>query len=299
MPQQDRPLLAALWMVGAIASFSMMAVSGRAIQEEFNTFQLMAWRSVIGWVVVVALVWRSPFGFAQLRTPRPWLHVQRNIFHFTGQNAWFFALTLIPLAQLVAFEFSNPVWVALLAPLLLGEALTRRRMIAVALGFAGILLVARPGLQPLSIGHASALLAALGFALNTLWTKRLMAYDSVLCVLFWMTASQAVMGFVLGLWGGFPWPTPGMWPWLIAVGVSGLTAHYCLTSALSVAQAGIVAPMEFMRLPALAAIGALLYAEPLEATVFLGAAVILAGNLVNMRAGPAAPAAAAGPRPRG
>ena len=190
MPNEDRPLRAALWMIGAIASFSLMAVSGRVIQTEFDTFELMAWRSAIGWVVVVALVWRSPFGFAQIRTPRPWLHVQRNILHFTGQNAWFFALTAIPLAQLVALEFSNPVWVALLAPLLLGEALTRQRMIAVVLGFAGILLVARPGVEPLNIGHASALLAALGFALNTVWTKRIMGFKRVLCVRFWKTASQ-------------------------------------------------------------------------------------------------------------
>lgn len=287
IPPDARPWRAFFWIWGAIASFAMMAVAGRVIQEEFNTFQLMAWRSAVGLAIVIVLLWFSRRGFAQVRTRKPWLHVWRNIFHFTGQNAWFFALTMIPLSQLVALEFSNPVWVALLAPLVLGERLTRRKLIAVALGFAGVLIVAQPGAQPLNIGHAAGLLAAFGFALNTLWTKRIMSYDTVLCVLFWMTLSQTVMGLVLGLPGGFPWPSAGMLPWLLIVGVSGLTAHFSLTTALSHAPASLVAPMEFLRLPVLSVLGMILYAEPLLIAVFLGGGVILAANLVNMGVGTA------------
>ncbi len=299
IPPDARPWLAFFWIWGAIASFVLMAISGRVIQEEFNTFQLMAWRSAVGFVIVLALLMWSRRGFAQVRSARPMLHVWRNLFHFTGQNAWFFALTLIPLSQLVALEFSNPVWVALFAPLLLGEALTRRRMLAVALGFVGVLIVARPGVEPLSIGHAAALLAAFGFAFNTIWTKKIMSYDTVLCVLFWMTLSQMVMGLALGLPGGFPWPTPEMLPWLIVVGVTGLTAHFSLTTALSHAPASIVAPMEFLRLPVIAIVGILLYAEPLMISVFLGGGVILAANLVNMGVGSRRRNKAAQTDPRG
>ncbi len=282
MSQQDQPIKAGLWMLGAIASFSLMAVAGRAVQVEFNTFQLMAWRSAIGLVIVVALLARSKLGAAQIRTRKPWLHVQRNIFHFAGQNLWFFALMMIPLSQLVALEFTNPIWVALLAPLLLGEKLTRRRIAAIALGFTGMLIVAQPGAAPLNIGHAAGLLAALGFALNTLYTKSLMGHDTVLCVLFWMTLSQTVMGLLLGLPGGFPWPSPALWPWILAVGVTGLTAHLSLTTALSYAPAAVVAPMEFLRLPVLTVLGALVYGEPVMVAVFIGGAVIFAGNLLNV-----------------
>ncbi len=282
MADQDQPIKAALWMLGAIASFSLMAVAGRAVQVELNTFQLMAWRSAIGLVIVVALLARSPLGAAQIRSRKPWLHVLRNIFHFAGQNFWFFALTMIPLSQLVALEFTNPIWVALLAPLLLGERLTRRRIAAIALGFAGMLIVAQPGAAPLNIGHAAALLAAIGFALNTLYTKSIMGHDTVLCVLFWMTLSQTVMGLALGLPGGFPWPSAGLWPWILAVGVTGLTAHLSLTTALSYAPAAVVAPMEFLRLPVLTVLGALVYGEPVMFAVFLGGAVIFAGNLLNV-----------------
>ncbi|MCU0910338.1 MAG: DMT family transporter [Rhodobacteraceae bacterium] len=278
--KEQRPLLAALWMTGAIASFTLMAVAGRAVQTEMNSFELMAWRSAIGFSIICAILWHR--GFAQVRTAVPWLHVQRNLFHFAGQNLWFFGLTAIPLAQLVALEFTNPIWVAVLAPLLLGERFTPRRAIAAGLGFAGVLVVAQPGVAPVEIGHLAGLGAALGFALNTIYTRRLMAHDSVLCVLFWMTASQAVMGAALGAPGGIPLPSAAVLPWLLVVGVTGLTAHYSLTSALSHAPATVVAPMEFLRLPVVAAVGALVYAEPLLASVFVGAAVILAANLVNL-----------------
>ena len=143
--QSSNPLKAAAWMLGAVASFSAMAVAGREIQVEMNTFELMLYRSVIGWVAVALFLWWSPRGFAQVRTTHPGLHVARNLFHFTGQNLWFFAVVVIPLSQLVALEFTNPIWVALLAPLLLGEALTRTRLLSALLGFVGVLIVAGPG----------------------------------------------------------------------------------------------------------------------------------------------------------
>ena len=281
-PPQGRPLVAFGWMLGAIISFTLMAVAGRAVQAELNSFELMAWRSMLGFLIVCAVIWASRPGFAQIRTRHPWLHVQRNIFHFIGQNAWFVALTLIPLAQLTALEFTSPIWVALLAPLLLGERMTRRKAVAVALGFTGVLIVARPGVEPVQLGHLLGLVAAVCFALNSIWTKKIMAHDKVLCVLFWMTASQTVMGLALGLPGGFPMPSAALWPWVGLVTITGLTAHYSLTSALGHAPVSLVAPMEFLRLPVISIVGAVVYGEALALAVFAGGAVILAANLVNL-----------------
>jgi drug/metabolite transporter (DMT)-like permease len=282
----DRPLRAFVWMLGAVASFTLMAVAGREIQVEMNTFELMLYRSVIGFAVVAAIVRLSPQGMAQVRTPVPLLHVRRNLWHFAGQNFWFYAVAAIPLSQLVALEFTNPLWVALVAPLMLGERLTRLRVAALALGFVGVLIVARPGVSPLELGHAAGLAAALGFALNTIYTKQIMRHDNVLCVLFWMTLSQAGMSLLLSLPGGIPLPSAATAPWLVVVGVTGLTAHYALTSALSHAPASTVAPMEFLRLPVITVVGVLVYAEALSAAVIVGACVIIAANLVNLRAGP-------------
>ena len=134
--ERSDPLKAAAWMMGAVVSFVAMAVAGREILVAMNTFELMLYRSAIGLVVAVLLIGRSRRGFAQVRSARMDLHLKRNLFHFTGQNLWFFAVTAIPLSQLVALEFTNPIWVALLAPFLLGERLTRARVAGALLGFA-------------------------------------------------------------------------------------------------------------------------------------------------------------------
>ncbi|MBP7001292.1 DMT family transporter [Amaricoccus sp.] len=280
----SRPLKAFAWMLGAIASFAAMAVAGREIQVEMNTFELMLYRSAIGFAVIAAIVLASRRPGEIVATRHPWLHVRRNAAHYLGQNLWFYAVTLVPLGQLAALEFTNPIWVVLLAPFFLAETMTPARLVAAALGFAGVLIVAQPGAGPFGSGQAAALGAGLAFAFNTIYTRRIMAFDPVLCVLFWMTLSQGLASLVLSLPGGVPVPSAAVAPWLAVVGLTGLTAHYCLTSALANAPASVVAPMEFLRLPVVATLGMIVYHEPLRLSVFVGAAVIVVGNLVGIRA---------------
>ena len=280
--EHSRPLIAAFWMSGAVASFLLMAVAGREITVELDTFELMFYRSVIGFIIVCAVISVQKKGFAHIRTTHFPSHIKRNIFHFTGQNLWFFGITMIPLSQLVALEFTNPIWVALLAPLMLGEKMTGWRMISAIFGFLGVLIVAQPGVTPLNIGHAAALGAAVGFALNTIFTRQIMHFDTVLCVLFWMTLMQAGFGLVLSLPGGITVPSGAILPWIAVVGACGLSAHYCLTSALGNAPATIVAPMDFMRLPLVALIGKLLYDEQLMMAVFIGGGFIIIANMINI-----------------
>lgn len=282
--QSTNPLRAAAWMMGAVASFIAMAVAGREILVEMNTFELMLYRSGLGLAVIALVIGQSRAGFTQVRTQILGQHLKRNAFHFAGQNLWFFAVAAIPLSQLVALEFTNPIWVALLAPVLLGEKLTRPRVLGAVLGFFGVLIVAQPGRAPLEPGHAAALASALCFAMNTLFTKRIMQHDKVLCVIFWMTLMQGTAAFVLAMPGGIPLPTAATGPWLVVVGLTGLSAHYCLTSALGHAPATVVAPMEFIRLPLVALLGMWVYGEPLRPAVFAGAGLIIVGNLITLRA---------------
>ncbi len=285
-PEHPQPLRAAAWMSGAIASFTLMAVAGREIQTELDTFELMFWRSLIGFALIatlaVVVMRRRGLGFSMMRPARPGLHLTRNVFHFAGQNLWFYGLALIPLSQLVALEFTMPIWVALLAPLVLGERLTGRRVAVALLGFAGVLVVAQPGVQPIGSGHVAALLSAVGFAMNLMLTRLIMRQDSVMCVLFWMTLLQTLFALVLAQLGGFTWPSATLWPWLVVVALTGLSAHYALTSALALAPASTVAPMEFFRLPIIAFVGVWLYAETLDPFVFLGAVIIFTANWLNI-----------------
>ena len=281
--ERSHPLRAGLWMMGAVASFSAMAVAGREIAVELNTFELMMYRSAIGFVIINLLVLKFG-GFAQVKSDRLSLHLKRNIFHFTGQNLWFYGITVIPFSQLVALEFTSPIWVILLAPFFLGEAMTKPRIFAAITGFIGVLIVAQPGVIPLGTGHAAGAAAAVFFALNVIYTRQISRYESVLSVLFWMTLMQFVFGLILSLPGGIPVPSAEGIQWVLIVAVAGLTAHFCLTTALSLAPASTVAPMEFIRLPVITFIGMMLYDEPFVWAVAIGALLILAGNFINIRA---------------
>jgi len=271
-------------MMGTVVSFTLMAIAGRAILSDLNTFELMLYRSVIGVLIVSFFISRSKRGFSQLKTKLYKQHLLRSTVHYTGQNLWFFAIATIPLAQLIALEFTNPLWVALLAPLLLGETLTRTKFLIVLLGFIGVMIVARPGIEPVNLGHAAGLISALGFAVTNIMTRKITRQDSVLTVLFWMTSIQAILSLALSLPGGIPWPDASLWPWIIIMGITGLSAHFCLSQALNVAPATVVAPMDFIRLPISALVGMMLYQEPLLATVFIGGGVILFANYLNLRA---------------
>lgn len=290
---------AALWMTGAIASFSAMAVAGRAVQIELNTFELMTWRSLIGLAIVLGVAaLRGRMG--AIRPRRMGLHLLRNIFHFSGQNLWFLAITMIPLAQVFALEFTAPLWVTLMAPFFLGERLTRVRAGAAALGFLGIVIVTRPDPGHLDPGMIAAAAAAVGFAGTAIFTKLLTRSEAVISILFWMTLMQSVFGVVCA-WayaGHLTLPDATTLPWLIVIGCAGLAAHFCLTSALRVAPATIVMPIDFVRLPVIAVVGMLLYGEPLDLLVFVGGAVILIANLVNIRAGAPVAIARTGVAPR-
>lgn len=277
-------LTAALWMTGAVTAFSAMAVAGRAVSNRLDTFELMTWRSIVGLIIVVsiALIRRRT---GDIHARKLGLHFIRNAAHFTGQNFWFWALTVIPLAQVFALEFTSPLWVALLSPLLLAERLTAVRGGAALAGFIGILIVARPDFAHPNPGTLAGAAAAICFAGTIVFTRLLTRTEPVFSILFWLTAMQAGMGLVTSIAkdGALTLPTAETAPWLVLIGCSGLLAHFCLTSALSIAPATIVIPFDFARLPVIAVIGMLFYHEPLDPWVFLGAAIILAANVVNVR----------------
>ncbi|MGR3467426.1 MAG: DMT family transporter, partial [Shimia sp.] len=262
---------AALWMIGAIVSFTAMAIAGRAVSFELDTFEIMTYRSLIGIVVVLSLA--GAFGtLHEARTQRPGIHLVRNLCHFFGQNCWFYALTLLPLAQLFALEFTSPLWVLLLAPLVLGERLTWPKVALALIGFLGILIVARPDFTAPDPAIAIGAAAAIGFAGSAIFTRLLTRTETITCIMVWLVVMQAAMGLICaGYDGDIALPSAASWPWLIVIGLAGLVAHFCMTTALSLAPASVVMPIDFVRLPVIALIGMAFYAEPLDPWVLAGA----------------------------
>ena len=278
------PIRATIFMIGAMISFTLMAISGRALEAKLDTFEIMTYRSLFG-IILVLVIARMAGTHTEIRRVRLGLHIVRNLFHFAGQNLWFYAILYIPLSQLFAFEFSTPLWVAILAPFVLKEQLTASRIMAASLGFFGILLVARPDLSSVDVALIAAALCAVGFAGAALCTKLLTRTESTTSILFWLTVLQAIFGIVCaGYDGQIDVPRGTEILWVLIIGICGLMAHFCITSALQCAPATVVTPLEFLRLPLITVVGYFMYQEPLEALVFMGASVVLLANIINLRA---------------
>lgn len=270
----------ALWMVGALVSFSIMAVSVRELLHSMGSFEILFIRSFMSLAILLLLLPRR--GLAALRTRHFGLHVLRNVFHFGGQYAWVYAISMLPLATVFAIEFTMPVWAAVLAMIFLGERLNQGRVVMLVLGLVGVFVMLRPGLAVIQPAALVMLLGAFAYASTMVATKRLSGHDPAFAILFYMAVIQLPLGLVPAL---PQWAWPGMrdLPWVIALGVVGLTAHYCMTRAFRLADAMVVVPIDFLRLPLIAVVGALFYSEPLDLTIMAGAAVIFAGTFYSIR----------------
>ena len=284
MTTKSEPVKATVWMIGAMLSFSLMAVSGRELATSLNTFEIMLYRSIIGFLIVLAIGY-SAKTLVEIKGGRLGLHLFRNLAHFSGQNLWFLAVASIPFSQLFALEFSTPVWVALLAPFFLGEVLTRQRVLAIMLGFTGVLIVARPDINQLDFAVVAAVACAVCFAGSMMATKKLTSDQSITCILFWLTLMQLAMGLLATVFmGTITFPEGINIIWIVVVGIGGLTAHFCITNALKLAPAIVVIPLDFMRLPLISVIGFLIYDEAFELPILVGAVVIFIAILLNLRA---------------
>lgn len=277
-------LKAASWMGGWLFLMLVLAIAGRETTREIGVIQVMAVRSLIGFLMLVPLI-ALTCGFGPMATARPRAHIMRGTVHYFGQLAWFYALTMIPLAQLVSIEFTMPIWIAVLAPLFLGEKLSTPKLVAIALGLIGVVVIVRPATGSIDPGQLIALASAVGFAISVVLTKSLTNTDSPLRIIWWMTIIQTVLGIgpAIYLW---QWPSAYVWLWLVVIAFCGTFSHFCLARAMTHADATVVMPMDFLRVPLTALVGWLFYAEAIDLFTAFGAAFILLGNTLNLR-GPA------------
>ncbi|HMN92109.1 MAG TPA: DMT family transporter [Hydrogenophaga sp.] len=278
-------LRAAGWMAGWLTLMVVIAVAGREAARELSVFQIMLLRSVLGMAMLWPLV-HAAGGLAAVRTDRLPQHALRNTVHYAAQYGWFVALTLIPLAQVVSIEFTMPIWSAALAVLFLGERMSGRKWFAVLLGLVGVAVIVRPGAGELDAGQLIALASALGFAVSVVLVKSLTRTDTAVTISFWMLAIQSAIGLVpaLMVW---QWPSAQVWGWVVVVAFCGTYSHYCFARAMQHADATVVVPMDFLRVPLTALVGWLAYSEGLDLFTVLGVGLILAGNALNLFRWPA------------
>jgi drug/metabolite transporter (DMT)-like permease len=273
-----------LWMVGAVLSFSVMAVSIRELAKAgLSIFEILAIRSGVALLVLfVLLVARADLRVHALPR-RMGLNLLRNSVHYASQYAWALSLTMLPLAMVFALEFTMPAWTALLAVWLLHERMTPSRIGVVVLGLIGVLVILRPGIASFNPAVILVLLAAFGYAITMITTKQLTMTETTFGIVFWM----AMIQLPLSLIGSDPavffhLDARHILP-AIGVGTAGLTSHYCLSNAFRSGDASLVVPLDFMRIPLIAVVGWTFYGEQLDIFVLLGALIIVAGVLWNLR----------------
>lgn len=272
------------WMTGTLLSFSVMAVSVRGLAGNLSIFEILTIRSSIALVILLALAALRPELRLQFAPSQLGLHFTRSLFHFGGQFCWALSITLLPLAVVFTLEFTLPVFTLILAVFLLGERMTAGRIVVVLFGFAGALVILRPGLQAFQPAALIVLLAACLYAVFNVLTKKMTSNTGTFAIVFWMNLMQ----FPMGLAGSDPlfplkleaWQIPSV----LGVGIAGLTAHYCLANAFRWGDASLVTPLDFLRIPLIAIVGWWFFGEALDIWVFVGGLIILAGILWNLRA---------------
>ncbi len=280
-PRSDTQLArAAGWMTGWLTLMVVIAVAGREAARELSVFQIMLLRSTLGMAMLWPLL-RAAGGLSATRTERLPQHALRNTIHYAAQYGWFVALTMIPLAQVVSIEFTMPIWSAALAVVFLGERMSGRKWFAVLLGLLGVAVIVRPGAGEIDIGQLIALVSAVGFAISVVLVKSLTRTDAAVVISFWMLAVQSAIGLVPALivW---QWPSAQAWGWVVVVAFCGTYSHYCFARAMQLADATVVVPMDFLRVPLTALVGWLAYSEGLDLFTLLGIGLILAGNVLNL-----------------
>ena len=272
-------------MTGALLSFSAMAVSIRELSRAgLSIFEILAIRSGVALLVLLVLLAiradLRPYALPR----RMGLNVLRNTVHYASQFAWALSLTMLPLAMVFALEFTMPAWTALLAVWLLHEKMTKSRIGVVVLGLAGVLVILRPGIAAFNPAATLVLLAAFGYAITMIATKKLTATETTFGIIFWMAVIQFPLSLIGSNFANFgSFGAAQLLP-AAAVGVAGLTSHYCLSNACRAGDASLVVPLDFMRIPLIAVVGWAFYGEQLDIFVFLGALVIISGVVWNLRA---------------
>ncbi|MGH8636041.1 MAG: DMT family transporter [Burkholderiales bacterium] len=269
-------------MIGTLLSFSVMAIAIRALADALSVVEILTVRAAVGLAIIGIVAAARPKLRLDINLRRFPLHFLRNSIHFGSQYLWAWSLLLLPLATVFALEFTMPAWTILMAPFFLGERMTTSRVGAVVFGLAGVLVILRPGLETFQPAALIVLVAALGYGVQNIATKKLTTTESTFAIVFWMNVIQLVLGLIGGGPLFFGRIGLDLAPAILGLGAAGLFAHFCLSNAFRAGDASLVVPLDFMRIPLIAVVGWWLYSEPLDIYVFAGAGLIIAGILWNL-----------------
>lgn len=264
------------FMVLAGVLFGGMSVAVRYVTQSIHPFEAAFFRNFFGLLVLAPSF--ILHGWRPLRTRRPGLHFLRAALNVVAMLSFFYALSITPIALAQALGFTAPLFAAMLAVLLLGERIRVRRITAIAVGFAGALLILRPGQQPVELGPVLVLASSAVWGCTVIVIKSLSRTDSAVTITAYMVLLMSPMTLAAALFV-WTWPSAGELAVLIGIGVSGTLAQICMAQALRLAEATVVLPFDFSKLVWGTLFAWLVFGEVIDAWTFVGAVVIFSGGL--------------------
>lgn len=265
------PLRGMLWMGAAALCFSAMFGFIRHLSDTFSTFEIVFLRQVMGLCVMGPIMLRA--GLSNVKTEIFHYHLIRAIASYLALLSGYYALTLIVLSDAVALQFTLPIFTALMAIVLLKERVGIYRWGAIGAGFVGVLIIVRPGFEAINLGILLALAAAACHGVGDSMAKLISRTDPTSRIVFWGFAIQLPISAIPMPW---VWVTPGVSDIapLLGFGAVAIAAQWCLTKSFSLADASLVSPVLFLRLPFVAAIGFFFFDQSTDIWTWAGAGVI-------------------------
>jgi drug/metabolite transporter (DMT)-like permease len=271
---------ALIWMSGALFSFCFMAIAARELSSGMSTFEVLFARAAIGLVLVTLIILRTK-DLTYFKTKRIKFHLGRDITHLMGQYGWFVGVSLLPLSQVFALEFTAPLWTSILAMMFLGEVLTLRRLMAIVIGFSGVFLIVNPGEGIFNFNSFYVIAAAILFSVGNTFSKSLIKTDRPLTILFFMSLIQLPVSFGLA-YQHLILPDALQSFWLLVIGLTSMASHFCMSKAMQKTDLSIVVTLDFFRLPLITLVGVVFYAEAFKWIMVVGALMVFSANLVNL-----------------
>ncbi len=263
-------------MLGATVVFSCMHATIRHASADMHPFEIAFFRNLFGLLLLAPLLFK--YGIAPLRTARLKLHLLRGLFNITSMLCFFYALSIAPLTDVAAMTFASPIFATALAVFVFGEMVGIRRWAAIAIGFAGTLVVLRPGFEGVALGPLLALIASLIWGIALLVIKVLARTESSLTITAWMMILLTPLSLIPALlfW---QWPSAEQYLWLVFTAALGTSGHLFLNQALKEAETNVVMPVDFVRLIWVSIIGFYAFGEVPDLFTWIGGAMIFSSAL--------------------
>ncbi|MEE8370695.1 MAG: DMT family transporter [Sphingomonadales bacterium] len=273
LPERQQAMIYMIWS-GLL--FGMLWAVIRYTSETVHPFLIVFYRTLFALLAFTPILMRSGLGF--FKTKRIRLHAVRALFALGGTLGTFYAIANAPLSDVVAISYASPVFAAAGAVFMLGERIKFRRILSIALGFAGVLLVTRPGFETLSNGIVAAIIGALAIGGSLVVIKSLASTDDprIIAAYSFLLILPATFLIALTVW---KWPTPEEWALLVVIGFVVSVAHTALARAFSMGDAVVILPLDFVRLLVATLLGVLLFDEPLDLLTWSGALLILGSTV--------------------